>query len=567
MTRMILRLVSSAVLVTFGFACTPLPIADVIYTGGTIHTLDQDNPVAQAVAAVEGVLIYVGSAAGAERYRGPETRFVELDGAVVLPGLTDSHVHLSGVGAQARMLDLRGVDSLTALLTRVRPRVAHARPGEWIVGRGWIETFWEPAVFPSRFDLDAISPDNPVFLVRIDGHGAVANSKALEVAGIHADLPNPFGGEILRDETGDPTGMLLDNALDLVWAHVAPTSDDELREHWRAGAQEYVARGWTGVQEAGVSWREKEIVQELVEAGELPLRVFLAVDGPGDGSDRLLAEGPELGGAGSRFTCRTIKVHYDGALGSGGAALLEPYADRPGSGFVKYDDDTLLLLFERALRAGVQVETHCIGDRANRNILSLYERAFDTVTVGERGQAAPRWRIEYAQILAEEDMPRFVHLGVIPSMQPSHAITDLHFAANRLGIQRLSGAYAWRKLIDAGATIAGGSDAPVEQGDPVIELYAAMYRKDPRRDPTGIDGPGWHPELRVGPEEALRMFTEWSAYAAFEETWRGTLEVGKACDLSVFSRDPLHSSPREWLGAKCLLTIVAGEVVYDGREP
>ncbi|MGE3165342.1 MAG: amidohydrolase [Planctomycetota bacterium] len=566
-----MRLVRATVWILLGVlalvlpsACSLPPPADVIFTGGHFHTLDPASPTAQAVAARGGVLVYVGSATHVERYRGPATQVVDLQGATVVPGLSDSHVHLAGVGAQARMLDLRGVDGIAGLVARLQPRVAEARAGEWIIGRGWIETFWQPARFPTRVDLDAVSPNNPVFLVRVDGHGAVANSRALALAGITPTTEDPFGGEILRDADGTPSGMLLDHAMDLVWTQVAPTSDDELCEQWIAGAAAYAARGWTAVQIPGASWREMQLVERLVEEGRIPLRIYLAVDGPGEAADQLLSGGARGGGVGARFTCRAIKVHYDGALGSGGAALFEPYADRPGSGFVKYEDAALRDLFQRALRAGLQLQTHCIGDRANRNILDLYQEAFSTVPQLERGVADPRWRIEHAQILHPNDLPRFARLGVIASMQPSHAITDLHFAPSRLGVERLSGAYAWRPLLASGATIAGGSDAPVEEGDPVFELYAAMVRQDPRHSSSG---PGWHPEHRVAPEDALRMFTSASAFAAFEEDWRGTISEGKVCDLTVFSRDPLTTGEREWLGSRCLMTVIGAKIVYDGRVP
>lgn len=545
--------------------CSAKPVADVVFTGGRVYTLDEENPVATAVAARDGVILYVGDADGVEAYRGSHTREVDLQGGTAFPGFTDAHMHMGLVGARTLNLDLSGIESLAALLGKVQERVRETPAGEWIVGRGWIETFWSPPRFPTRFDLDTVSPHHPVYLERVDGHGAVVNSKALERAGISVSTPDPVGGQIVR-ENGRPTGTLIDTAMELVWAHLPRETEEVLARCLALGAAEHVRKGWTAVQVAGNYWRQRELLEQMCADGAIPIRVYDSILGPTKDSDRLLTQGAEGTEPHTRFTVRTIKVHYDGTLGSGGAALLEPYADREGSGFVKYQDHELLELFTAALRQGIQIQVHCVGDRANRKMLDLFEVAFARVPPSERAVVEPRWRIEHAHILHPDDVPRFAQLGVMPSMQPSHAITDLHFAPSRLGLERLAQAYAWRSLLDAGSVIPGGSNAPVEDGDPILEFYAACVRKDPRRDPAGTWGPGWYREQRVTRKEALQMFTEWAAEAAFQETWRGTLEVGKACDISVFSRDLMTVPEDRILGTRCLLTIVAGEVIYSGEE-
>ncbi len=446
---------------------------------------------------------------------------------------------------------------------RSRISAAEAGAGKWVTGRGWIETFWKPAVFPTREDLDEIAPLNPVFLERADGHGAVANSKALRIAGIDAQTPDPFGGEILHNkQTGEPAGMLLDNAMELVARKIPPPAPEEDERALVFGAQRSVALGWCQIQNAGSYLPEVELMRKLYGEGKLKLRIYNAVYGPGEAATKLLEDGPTLDAYDHHFTTRTIKVIFDGSLGSRSAALLKPYADAETSGFLTQKEDDLRPLFAKALRRGIQVETHAIGDRANRLILDLYEEAFRTVPAEQRKVKEPRWRIEHAQILSPPDIPRFAKLGVIASMQPSHAISDLFFAPSRLGEERLAGAYAWQSLLKSGASIAGGSDAPVEQGEPMTEFYAAVARKSKE----GFTGPGWHPEQAVTRAQALRMFTRWPAYAAFEEKEKGSLEVGKLADLTILSNDIMKIPAPEILRTRCLMTVIGGEIVFDSGE-
>jgi predicted amidohydrolase YtcJ len=535
--------------------------ADVIFRNGQFYTVDERQPRAQSVAVKGDRIIFVGSDEEARKYEGKGTRVVDLRGHTVVPGMTDSHYHLSGVGTREMTLNLEGTTGLEDFLAKVKARVERAKPGEWVTGRGWIETFWKPPLFPTRQDLDVVAPNNPVFLERADGHGAVVNSAALKIAGIDRNTSNPFGGEISKARgTNEPTGMLLDNAHDLVTKHIPPTTAAEAEQAILLGVRRSIELGWCQIQDAGGSYADVDRYRKLYGEGKIKLRIYKAVSGPGKEATRLLGDAPTVGAFDNRFTLRAIKVHFDGALGSRGAALLEPYSDAPDtSGFLTVKEEELLPMLIEALRRGIQVETHAIGDRANRVILDLYEKAFATVPPDQRKMREPRWRVEHAQIVNPLDIPRFNKLGVIPSMQPSHAIGDLHFAPSRLGIKRLEGAYAWQSLIKAGSIIIGGSDAPVERGEPMIEFYAAVAR----RDQKGFTGEGWHSEQAVTREQALKMFTLWPAYAAFEEKLRGSIETGKLADLTVLSADIMKISEPEILKTRCLMTVIGGEVVFE----
>jgi predicted amidohydrolase YtcJ len=538
-------------------------MAEMVFTNGNIYTVNERQPRAQAIAVKAGHIIFVGSDADAKKYEGKQTRVVDLQGHMVVPGMTDSHNHLIGVGQREMTLNLEGTTSLEDFLMKVKARVERAKTGEWITGRGWIETFWKPPVFPTREDLDRVSPDNPIFLSRADGHGAVVNSAALKIAGIDRNTPNPFGGEISKDKAGEPTGMLLDNAKGLVTKHIPATTAADIEQAVLLGVKREIELGWCQVQDAGGSYDEVALYRKLYEAGKIKLRIYKAVYGPTKDSQRLLREGASVGDFDNRLTVRTIKIVLDGALGSRGAALLEPYSDKPDtSGFLTQKEEELLPMLEEALRQGIQVETHAIGDRANRTILDLYEKAMAAVPFEQRKIREPRWRVEHAQIVNPVDIPRFAKLGVIPSMQPSHAIGDLHFAPSRLGIKRLEGAYAWQSFIKSGVIVPGGSDAPVERGEPMIEFYAAVARKDQK----GFSGEGWHPEQAVSREQALKMFTLWPAIAAFEEKLKGSIEVGKLADLTVLSADIMKIPEMEILKTQCLMTIIGGEIVYERQS-
>jgi predicted amidohydrolase YtcJ len=536
-------------------------IAETVFINGNIYTMNERQPRAEAVAVKSDRLIFVGSNADAKKYQAAGTKTIDLAGKTVVPGLTDSHCHIFGIGEREMNLNLEGANTLEDFLARVKERVAKAEPGKWITGRGWIETFWKPPQFPTRADLDRIAPDNPVFLTRADGHAAIANSAALRIAKIDKATTNPFGGEILRDkQTGEATGMLLDHAQALVANNIPAPTDAERREAFVVGVKREVSLGWCEIQNAGSNLDDLPPMRQALEAGQCRIRVYNAAYSPGPAGAALLHDGPTLNAFDHHFTERTIKVVFDGALGSRGAALLAPYSDVPEtSGYLTQKESELQPIFEEALQKGIQIETHAIGDRANRVILDLYEKAMKAVPAEQRKIREPRWRVEHAQILSKTDLPRFARLGVIASMQPSHAISDLFFAPSRLGKERLAGAYAWQTLLKSGAIICGGSDAPVERGEPMIEFYAAVSRKSIK----GESGDGWYPEQAVSREQALKMFTLSAAYAAFEEQGKGSIEPGKLADLTVLSKDIMKISEPEILTTKCAMTVIGGELVYE----
>ncbi|MEQ8935885.1 MAG: amidohydrolase [Amphiplicatus sp.] len=529
------------------------PAADLIISGGPVHTGAAGAP-AEAVAVTDGRIIAVGATAEINTLVGPHTEKIDLAGAALYPGFTDAHAHLLGIGMRELTLNLEGVASIEELVDIIAANVGETNPGDTVYGRGWIETGWPEKRFPSRDDLDPVSPDNPVVLYRADGHAALANSAALDAAGVDDATPDPEGGRIDRDASGRATGILIDNAMSLIGAVVGGPSPAAREEAYKIGAEVYAEYGWTGVHNMSVDPADVTVMENLARAGALPIRVYNALDP--EGLDWLVQNAPHTDETG-RIITRAVKLYVDGALGSRGAALSEPYSDRPEtSGLLLMQEDEALAMMTKAKNAGVQVATHAIGDRGNGLVLDWYE----TVIGGEG--PSPRWRIEHSQILHVEDIPRFADLGVIASMQPSHAIGDLYFAPDRLGADRLAGAYAWRSLIDNGAIVAGGTDAPVERGDPLIEFYAAVARKSL----DGFSNADWHPEEAVTREEALRMFTAWPAYAAFQEDELGTIEVGKRADFTAFSKDIITISEEEILATKAVLTVVDGEVIYRRQD-
>jgi predicted amidohydrolase YtcJ len=537
--------------------------ASTVFVNGNIYTMNERQAHAEAIVVKGDRIIFVGSNAEAKKYQSDGARTVDLGGKTVVPGLTDSHCHIFGIGERELTLNLEGTNTLEDFLAKVKERVAKTEPGKWITGRGWIETFWKPPQFPTRADLDKIAPDNPVFLTRADGHAAIANSAALRIAKVEKETPNPFGGEILHDkQSGQPTGMLLDHAQGLVAKNIPQPTEAERRDAFVVGVKRELSLGWCQIQNAGSNLDDLPPMRQALEAGQCKLRVYNAVYGPGPAGAALLKDGPVLDQFDHRFTQRTIKVVFDGALGSRGAALLEPYSDASEtSGYLTQKEAELEPMFEEALRKGIQIETHAIGDRANRVILDLYEKAMKAVAPEQRKVGEPRWRVEHAQILTAQDIPRFAKLRVIASMQPSHAMSDLFFAPARLGKDRLAGAYAWQSLLKSGAIICGGSDAPVERGEPMIEFYAAVSRKSIK----GETADGWHPEQAVTREQALRMFTVAPAFAAFEEKDKGSVEPGKLADLTVLTADIMKIPEPEILKAACAMTVIGGDIVYEAK--
>ncbi len=528
-------------------ATTP---ADTVVWGGPVYTADDNRPQVEAVAITQGKISFVGDKADAKAFIGPKTQTIDLKGAALFPGFTDSHVHLGGIGERELTLNLEGSGSAAEVVARLKAWMANIAPGEVVVGRGWIETGWPEKRFLNRADLDAVSPNNPVLMERADGHALVANSLALKLAGIDVQTKAPFGGAILKDDKGQLTGMLVDNAMGLAVKLVPAVTDAFRIKALKTGMAVETAYGWTGVHFMSAPWADVLALETLAKQGQAPLRVYSAVDR--EDADKLFASGPRSVADG-RIVTRAIKLYADGALGSRGAALFEPYSDRPDTtGLMKLTPEDTRPILAHAVKAGLQVATHAIGDRGNAVVLDLYQEALP------KDGPSLRWRVEHAQHIRPIDIPRFAKLDVIASMQPSHAIGDLHFAGDRLGLERLKGAYAWNSLTQSGAIVAGGSDAPVERGSPLIEYYAAVARKDLK----GQSGPGWHPEEALSRREALRLFTVNAAYASFEEKSLGTISVGKRADLTAFNIDIMTVPEADILKGHAVLTMVDGQVVY-----
>ncbi len=552
----------AAILLLMGSIASAAETADTIFINGNVYTVNEKQPHAEAMAVRGDRIVFVGSNADAQKLRSDKTRIIDLARKTVTPGFTDSHCHIFGIGEREMTLNLEGTNTLEDFLAKVKARVTKTEPDKWITGRGWIETFWKPPQFPTREELDKIAPDNPVYLTRADGHASVVNSAALKLAKIDNQTPDPFGGRILKT-SGELNGMLLDHAQEIVENTIPPPTRSEREQAFLTGIEREIKLGWCEIQNAGSHYDDVDLMRKHFDTGEMKIRLVNCIYGPGADAQRFLKEGATINAYDHHFTQRTIKVIFDGALGSRGAALLKPYSDRPDtSGYFREKPEELSPMFEEALRRGLEVETHAIGDRANRTILDLYEAAFKAVPPNERKIDKSRWRVEHAQILSEQDIPRFAKLGVIASMQPSHAISDLFFAPARLGMGRLRGAYAWNSLIKSGAIICGGSDAPVERGEPMIEFYAAVARKSIK----GESHEGWHPEQAVSREQALKMFTINAAYAAFEENDKGSIEVGKLADFTVLSDDIMKMPVPEILKTRSIMTVIGGEIVFEDRH-
>ena len=534
--------------------------ADVVLINSTIYTLNDSAPSAQALAFLGDTLVFVGSNALSKEYQCNDAKVIDLKGSYVYPGFVDSHAHLKGIGHRENSLNLQGINSLKEMLTTVEIFSNGIHPGEWVVGRGWIEKVWPEKRFPTRYELDRFSSDKPVILERADGHAVVVNSLALELAGISSESNDPHGGRIEKDKNGEPTGMLIDKATALVEKLIPKTTKQEDKRDLKAGIDSNVSLGWTQVQIAGGTFSDIEILEEIKKEGNLLQRVYFAVSA-GKPAETLLKLGPKLDPE-NMLTVRGIKLYADGALGSRGAALLEKYDDQDTTGLLIFTKEETLPVLEEALKKGIQIQTHAIGDKGNRITLDWYQEAFNSIVDEERKVIDPRWRIEHSQIITKEDQIRFRDMEIIASMQPSHAIGDLHFAPSRLGMQRVGNGYVWRNLIDLGVVVAGGSDAPVEIGDPRIEFYAAIARKDL----DGFYDRGWHLEQAVTREEALKMFTIWPAFAAFQEDINGTIEVGKLADLTIFSKDIMKVPEEEILEAQVIMTIVNGKIVFEDKK-
>ena len=528
--------------------------ADLIVTNARIYTVDDNRPLAEAMAIRDGRVVFVGSARGAEVFAGSRTERLDIDGKTVIPGMVDAHIHLTGLGVALRILDLVGTRSYEEVIERVVERARNTPEGEWVRGRGWDQNDWAVTDFPTHEALSRALPDHPVYLTRVDGHAALVNARALELAEVTAATQDPDGGRFIRDASGDPTGVLIDRAQGIVARVIPERSDHEMREAILAAIAEANKWGLTGVHDAGVAPSTIDLYEELANEGRYDLRNYVMISSSDESLQRYFERGLQDGLHDGRIWIRAIKVSADGALGSRGAALLEPYSDDPGNtGLITTPYERVREVAVRGLRNGFQVNVHAIGDRTNRMVLDAFESALKEVPTADH-----RFRIEHAQILHFQDLPRFAQLDVIPSMQGSHQTSDMYWAIDRLGWTRVQGAYAWRSLLNTGVVIPNGSDAPVEAANPLISFKAFITRQDADGWPAG----GWFPDQRTTRQEALKSMTLWPAYSAFMEDVSGSLSPGKYADFVVLDQDIMAIAPERILDTHVLLTVLGGKVVY-----
>lgn len=557
-------------IICFFTACqSPKETADLLLLNGNVYTVDSAQSRAEAIAVKDGKILKVGSTTEIEKYRGDETEVIDLEGQFVMPGFIEGHGHFNGLGKSLINLNFLRSKSWGEIVDAVAERAKTAEPGEWIVGRGWHQEKWtEPLErqvlgYPYHDALSAVSPDNPVLLRHASGHGSFANAKAMELAGINAETPDPFGGEIVRDSRGEAIGMFEEKAQNLVGTvyneYLATLSAEEKKKIWlreiAEAEAECLKKGITSFQDAGSSFQDIEWYQELAEAGELDLRLWVMLRVSSDAMEGRMAPFPIVDAGNQFFTCRAIKSAVDGALGAFGAWLLASYNDKTdfmGQNTVPIPE--VKAKAQIAAENGMQFCVHAIGDRANRVVLNIYEEIFEENPEGKNW----RWRIEHAQHLDTADIPRFKELGVIASMQGIHCTSDAPFVVKRLGEERARyGAYPWRSLLDAGVVIANGTDAPVEDVDPIESFYASVTRK---RVDNGFE---FFPEQRMTREEAIHSYTLGNAYAAFEEDQKGSLEPGKHADIVVLSKDLLTCADEEIMDTEVQMTFVGGELKYQ----
>ncbi len=532
--------------------------ADLVLTNGRIYTVDVTMPIASALAIRGDRVVFVGSDVEAGAVTGTATRVIDLQGKTVVPGIIDAHAHLLGFGTLLRQVNLAGAESYEEVVARVTEWAKTVAPGEWIAGRGWDQTRWPSKEFPTHDALSRAVPNNPVALGRIDGHALLVNAKAMELAGIRPGVRDPVGGRIIRTASGAPTGVFIDNAEALIEKAIPEPSRAEKRRAILAAIAESNRWGLTGIHDAGQDAATIEIYEELAKAGNFNLRNYVMISDPGDlgkaARNAYLMRGPQSALYGGRLWTRAIKLYSDGALGSRGAALLAPYSDEPANtGLLRSQPEHIALMAELALRRGFQLAVHAIGDRGNRVTLDAFESALRRVP-----RANHRFRVEHAQVISLDDIPRFARLGVIPSMQATHQTSDMRWAEQRVGPQRIRGAYAWRSLLNTGAIIPNGTDFPVEEVNPLLTFHAAVTRQDPAGEPPG----GWYPEHRMTRQEALQSMTIWPAYAGFQESVMGSITPGKYADFVILDRDIMQVPETEILSARVLSTWLAGKEVY-----
>ncbi len=581
MKRLILFAVAMALLP--GLGCTDVgPAADLILTGGRVYTLDWGepdlrgnpaadapfeegsgwHPVAEAVVVTGDRITYVGGAVEAEAYRGPATRVVELDGATVIPGLIESHVHVVQLGQFLSQIDLVGVETEEEAVALAEARAAEVPPGTWILGSGWDEGAWAND-YPTMDLLSEKVPDHPVYLRSLHGFAGWGNRMAFQRAGVDGSTPEPSGGQLLRDSDGNPEGVLLNRAILLLEDSIPLPTVEETMEHVVAGLQVLAEAGYVSVHEAGSDGRYQEAFERLESEGRLPIRVYsMLAARDSDLCEEWLERGPDSDTE-SMLRTRSVKAFYDAALGSRGARMLEDYSDRPGHrGTAGEDYGFDQNLVRRMMLAGFQAEIHAIGDAGNRETLDFLEG----VLAEGSGVESLRNKVVHAQVVHPEDFPRFAEMNLIASMQPPHVAEDKTWAEDRVGPERIRGAYAWRTMREHGVRLALNSDLPGSDWDIFYGLHAAITRRDKERQPTE----GWYPEQALTPEEAIRGYTVWGAYPEFLENQTGIVREGMWADLTVLDLDPFvvgSTDPGALLEGRVLGTISRGELLFDAFQP
>src|SRR5437868_4449859 len=535
--------------------------ADLVLTNGHIYTVDNARPVVTALAVRAGRVLFVGSDAEARALATSSTTVIDLHGATVVPGLTDAHAHLLGLGTTLQRVNLAGSMSYDEVIARVRAWAKNVQPGQWILGRGWDQNRWPTKEFPTHDALSRAFPNNPVVLTRIDGHALLANARAIALARVIPSTPDPAGGRILRTASGAPSGVFIDHAQSLITRALPAATRADKRRATLAAIAEANRWGLTGVHDPGEDAETIGVFEDLAREGNYKLRNYVMLSDPGEpGSSAAqrnpyIQRGPQNALYDGHLWIRAIKLYADGALGSRGAALLVPYSDEPtNSGLLVSRPEHIRAWADWALRRGFQINVHAIGDRGNRIVLDAFDSALRRFP-----RADHRFRIEHAQVLSPQDIPRFAQLGVIPSMQATHQTSDMRWAEARVGPQRIRGAYAWRSLLNTGVIIPNGTDFPVEEVNPLLTFHAAVTRQDPTNSPSG----GWYPEQKMTREEALQSMTIWPAYAGFQEAMLGSLTPGKYADFTVLDKDIMRVPDTEILGTRVISTWIGGKRVYD----
>lgn len=533
----------------------PAP-ADLIVTNARVYTADDARPLVEAFAVRDGRIVFVGSQREATMLKGASTRMLDAEGRTIIPGMVDAHAHFAGLAQKLRAVDLVGTRSLDEVVARVAEKARNLPKGTWITGRGWDQNAWADTRFPTHEALSAAIPDHPVMLTRVDGHAGFVNAAAMRLAGLTRTTKNPDGGKILKDAQGNPTGVLIDRAQGIVGAKVPEFTREEMRSALKDAVARMHSFGLVGMHDAGASRANIDLFEDMAQKQELNLRLYVMIGDDSAALRHYFAQGPRSGLYNGQVWVRAVKLYADGAMGSRGAALLEPYSDDPNNtGLLLSAPQHIQDVAEAGLRAGFQVNTHAIGDRGNRVVLDAYEKA-----LGLAPRVDHRFRVEHAQILHYDDIPRFAQLGVIPSMQASHQTSDMYWIGKRLGPTRLYGAYAWQSLLQTGVVIPNGSDFPVEEVNPLISFHAAIARQDGRDWPAG----GWYPEQKMSREDALRSMTIWPAYSGFQEKELGSITPGKYADFVMLDQDIMRVPVELVLKTKVLATYVGGKAVYEG---